>query len=158
MYHNLGWMFFMGSCDDRRLHLHYIIVFVADKVLVDGEPSDIGYVLPHVTCSSLVLWTRTFSRFLHAALEIDCMFWRGAKFQQHIIRQVNRYVCVISGTQFGHHFIIMRMTSSHIQSWNRNRAARTGAWVDVRAHQENKSYSTCKRAFWFQTGLDRMLP
>ena len=106
----------MGSCDDRRLHLHYIIVFVADKVLVDGEPSDIGYVLPHVTCSSLVLWTRTFSRFLHAALEIDCMFWRGAKFQQHIIRQVNRYVCVISGTQFGHHFIIMRMTSSHIQS------------------------------------------
>ena len=96
----------MGSCDDRRLHLHYIIVFVADKVLVDGEPSDIGYVLPHVTCSSLVLWTWTFSLFLHAALEIDCMFWRGAKFQQHIIRQVNRYGCTISGTQFGHHFIL----------------------------------------------------
>ena len=54
--------------------------------------------------------------FLHAALEIDCMFRRGAKFQQHIIRQVNRYGYLISDTQFGHHFMIMRMTSSHIQS------------------------------------------
>jgi len=41
----------MGLCNDRRLHLHYIIIFVADKVLVDREPSDIGYVLPHVICS-----------------------------------------------------------------------------------------------------------